>query len=92
MSPASLPTFQLTLQKKILRINYSQVMSPLSCFFCIPKKSIVQIIFKKLLQLITEGMFIHNGKLFAQIDGVAMGNSLGTAFANWCLELIEKKF
>ena len=37
-------------------------------------------IFKKLLKLSTEGMFIHNGKLFSQIDGVAMG--LGPTVAN----------
>ena len=26
-------------------------------------------------------MFIHNGKLFSQIDGVAMGNPLGPTLA-----------
>ena len=36
-------------------------------------------------------MFIHNGKLFSQIDGVAMGNPLGPTLANWFLGMIEKK-
>ena len=55
------------------------------------KKPITQNIFKKLLKLSTEGMFIHNGKLFSQIDGVAMGNPLGPTLANWFLGMIEKK-
>ena len=56
------------------------------------EKPITQKIFKKLLKLSTEGMFIHNGKLFLQIDGVAMGNPLGLTLANWFLGMIEKKF
>ena len=36
-------------------------------------------------------MFIHNGKLFSQIDGVAMDNPLGPMLANWFLGMIEKK-
>ena len=55
------------------------------------KKPITQNIFKKLLKLSTEGMFVHNGKLFSQIDGVAMGNPLGPTLVNWLLGIIEKK-
>ena len=36
-------------------------------------------------------MFIHNSKLFLQIDGVAMGNRLGPILANWLLGMVEKK-
>ena len=36
-------------------------------------------------------MFIHNSKLFSQIDGVAMGNLLGLTLANWFLGMIKKK-
>ena len=54
-------------------------------------KPITQNIFKKLLKLSTEGMFIQNGKLFSQIDAVAMGNPLGPRLANWFLGMIEKK-
>ena len=60
-------------------------MSPLSYIFFISKTN-----YAKLLKLSTESMFIHNGKLFSQIDGVALGNSLGPAIANWFLGMIEK--
>ena len=36
-------------------------------------------------------MFIHNGKLFSQIDGLALGHPLGSTLANWFLGMIEKK-
>ena len=55
------------------------------------KTLITKQIFKKLLKLSTEGMFIHNGKLFSQIDGVATGNPLGPTLANWFLGMIEKE-
>ena len=55
------------------------------------KKPITQNIFKKLLKVSTESMFIHNGKLFSQIDGVVMGNPLGPTLAKWFLGTIEKK-
>ena len=46
---------------------------------------------KKLLHLCTEGMFLYNGQLYKQIDGVAMGSPLGPTLANWYLGTIEKK-
>ena len=36
-------------------------------------------------------MFVYNGKLFSQIDGVAMRNPLGPTLANWCFGMIEKE-
>ena len=36
-------------------------------------------------------MFIHTGKLFSQIDGVAKGNSVGPMLSIWFLGVIEKK-
>ena len=36
-------------------------------------------------------MFIYNGQLFSQIDEIAMGNPIGLTFANWFIEMIEKK-
>ena len=74
----------------ILRINYSQAMSPLSYHFTF-QKPITQNIFKKLLKLGIYGMSIHNGKLFSQIDGIAMGNPLCLTLASWFLGMIEKK-
>ena len=54
-------------------------------------KPVTQSIFKKLLKLSTEGMFIHNGKLFSQFDEVVMGNPLDPTFADWFLGMIKKK-
>ena len=39
--------------------------------------------FIKLMKLATQGMFLHNGELFKQIDGVAMGSPLGPTLANF---------
>ena len=36
-------------------------------------------------------MFIQNGKLFSQIDRIAMGNPLGPTLVNWFLGMVEKK-
>ena len=36
-------------------------------------------------------MFLYNGQLYKQIDGVAMGSPLGPTLANWYLGTIEKK-
>ena len=37
--------------------------------------------FKKLLQIATGGYFLHEGKLYCQIDGVTMGSPLGPTLA-----------
>ena len=65
-------------------------MSPLSYLYFKPRNQLYKRSLK-LLKLSTEGMFIHNGKLFSQIDGVAMGNPLGPTLSNWFLGMIEKK-
>ena len=36
-------------------------------------------------------MSIHNGKIFSQIEGEAIGNSLGPTLANWFFEMIAKE-
>ena len=69
----------------------SRVMSPLSYLFFKPRNQLHKRSLKKLLKLSTEGMFIHNDKLFSLINGVAMGNPLGLTLANWFLVRIEKK-
>ena len=47
--------------------------------------------FKALLSLATkECYFIFNGKLYKQVDGVAMGSSLGSTLANPFLVRFEK--
>ena len=45
-----------------------------------------------MFKLICEDMFIHNGKLFLQIDSVIIGNPVSSTLADWFLEIIEKKF
>ena len=47
--------------------------------------------FIKLMKLATQGMFLYSGKLFQQIDGVAMGSSLGPTLANFFLANLENK-
>ena len=71
-----------------LIVNYSQVMSPPSYLFYIPKNQITESIFKKLS---SGGKFIHNGTLFSHIGSVATGNPLGPMLADLFLGMIEKK-
>ena len=73
----------------ILPINYSQVTSEL--LFPHSKKQLRKTSLKKLLKLSTEGMLIHNGKVFSQIECVAMVNLLGPWLINWFLGMIEKE-
>ena len=47
--------------------------------------------FIKLMKLATQGMFVYNGKLFKQIDGVAMGSPLGPTSASFFLANLENK-
>ena len=47
-------------------------------------------IFKTVLHIATEGMFIYRDKLYQQIDGVAMGSPLGPTIANFFLAHMEK--
>ena len=52
---------------------------------------VTESIFKKLMKLATEGMFLYKDKLYQQIDGVAMGSPLGPTLANFFLGEIECK-
>ena len=47
--------------------------------------------FIKLMKLATQGMFLYNGELFKQIDGVAMGSPLGPTLANFFLANLKNK-
>ena len=47
--------------------------------------------FIKLMKLTTQEMFLCNGELFKQIDGVAMGSPLGPTLANFFLANLENK-
>ena len=49
--------------------------------------------FKELLSLATkESYFIFSGKLYTQVDGVAMGSPLGPALANYFFVHLNKKY
>ena len=57
----------------IVLVKYFQLMSPPELHFEHSENQLRQNIFTKLLNLSTEVMFIQNGQLFSQIDGVTMG-------------------
>ena len=46
----------------------------------------------KLLRIATQGMFMHENKLYQQYDGVSMGSPLGPAIANFFLADMENKY
>ena len=50
-----------------------------------------KLVFKKLLEISTSGLFMYKNKLFRQIDGVSMGSPLGPTLANFCLAVFEEK-
>ena len=55
------------------------------------KIGLSKIEFKELLSLVTkESYVIFNGKLYKQVDGVAMGSPLGPTLANVFLVYFEK--
>ena len=48
-------------------------------------------IFRKLMHLTTQGIFMHNGKFYKQLDGISMGSPLGPTLASFFLGSLEKK-
>ena len=48
-----------------------------------------KVVFKKLLNIATSGIFLYNGRFYRQIDGVTMGSPLGPTLANFCLAHFE---
>ena len=48
--------------------------------------------FIKLMKLATHGMFLYNGELFKEIDGIAVGSPLGPTLADFFLANLENKF
>ena len=51
-----------------------------------------KLIFKRLLKIATEGIFLYRDKFYKQIDGVTMGSPLGPTLANYFLAYQERKF
>ena len=48
-------------------------------------------VFRQLMFMATQGLFMYNDKLYKQIDGVTMGSPLGPTLANFFLGCLEEK-
>ena len=48
-------------------------------------------IFKKLMLLATQGIFMHNERFYRQVEGIIMGNPLGPTMANFFTAHLEEK-
>ena len=48
-------------------------------------------IFKKLMLLTTQGIFMHNKRFYKQVDEIIMGNPLGPTRANFFMAHLEEK-
>ena len=48
-------------------------------------------VFRQLMFMATQGLFMYNDKLYKQIDGVTMGSHLGPTLANFFLGCLEEK-
>lgn len=48
-------------------------------------------IFRKLLLIATQGIFLYKDKLYKQVDGVTMGSPLGPTIANFFMGHLEEK-
>ena len=49
-------------------------------------------VFRKLMFIATQGIFMFGGKLYKQIDGVTTRNPLGPTLANFFLGHLKKHF
>ena len=50
-----------------------------------------KVVFRKLMFMATQGLFMYDNKLYKQVDGVTMGSPLGPTLANFFLGYIEEK-
>ena len=50
-----------------------------------------KVVFRKLMFIATQRLFMHDNKLYKQVDGVTMGSPLGPTLANFFLGYIEEK-
>ena len=68
---------------------FSKTAKP-SIFTNHPSK-ITRTVFKNILTLCSEPVFIYNDKVYQQCDGVAMGSPLAPLLADWFVSTIENK-
>ena len=50
-----------------------------------------KVVFRKLMFMATQGLFMYKDKLYKQIDGVTMSSCLGPTLANFFLGCLEEK-
>ena len=50
-----------------------------------------KVVFRKLMFMATQGLFMYDNKLYKQVDGVTMGSPLGPTLANFFLGYTEEK-
>ena len=55
------------------------------------KPAFSKLVFKELLNIATSGIFMYNGRLYRQVDGVTMGSPLGPTISNFCLAHLENE-
>ena len=55
------------------------------------KSNITRRVFKNILKTCSESIFLYNGKVYQQRDGVAMGSPLAPLLANWFVARIEER-
>ena len=48
-------------------------------------------VFKNMMKIATQSLFIYDGTLYKQIDGVSMGSPVGPTLANFFMATLEKK-
>ena len=71
----------------IQRVIYSP--SAPSSFFT--KNGIKPLVFKNMLKVCSESIFLYNGKVYKQHDGVAMGSPLAPLLAEWFVAMVEEQ-
>ena len=55
------------------------------------KPALSKLVFKELLNIATSGIFMYNGHLYRQVDGVTMGSPLGPTIYNFFLAHLENE-
>jgi len=48
-------------------------------------------VFRKLMYMLTQGLFMYKNKLYKQVDGCIMGSPLGPTLANFFLGCLEER-
>ena len=60
------------------------------------KPAFSKLVFKEFLKIATSGIFMYNGRLYCQVDGVTMGSPLGdggggATISNFCFAHLENE-